>query len=174
MRSQAEILEKIEETSLMFRDKKDPIFQSYKVLVHKLTWKNAKSFIVEKDYNEDYKKKWENTSHLEKSYLISEIKEQMDLSAMCVQSGDKIGCLGCFIILHTLIWLCGPKYDKFLITLWQEFMRLTHVVRVEEVFLMICNEFQIDWEKLKLRYPKEEKSRLILPGGNNGNSIITN
>ena len=169
-----EILQKIEETSKLFRSKKDPIFQCYKVLVHKLTWKNAKSFINPEDYTEEFKNKWDRYSHLEKEYLLLELTEQLDLSAMCFQNEDYIGCAGCFVILHTLIWLLGPKHDKFLCLLWAEFTRLSHVKRVDEIFIMICNQFQIDWEKLKLRYPKEEKSKLILPGGRDGLSILEN
>lgn len=157
MRSQKEILEKINELTPFVTSKKSLFFQQYRILVHKLQWKYAIQFLCLEDQKEETRINWNKTNHLEKSYIKKELAEQLDISAMCVQSRDEIGTMGCYFICVTLIWLLGPKWDKLQKELWELFERATtKYFYFEPIFNKICQEIGYDWDRMKMRYPEKK------------------
>lgn len=153
MRSQNEILEKITQTTKILKSKRSPIYLQYKVLIHKLTWTNARRYINPKDYTEEYKLKWKDTSCLEKMYILAEIEDQIDIAAMCVQEQDKLKTLACVLVIFIQIWLLGPRKDHALDLFWKEFYRpVSPHLYYENVFNCICEEFGFPWDNFKARY----------------------
>lgn len=164
MRSQQEILEKIDGLAKIIykrAPKKDPFYQQYKILVHKLDWKNAKQFLAEKDQTEEGKLNWEKTNILDKKFIVAEIKEQCDLGAMHVCGNDVEMAFFTATGLLAMFWLLGPVKDKTLTALWADYMDPQNTASCcEKTFKDVCNELQFDWARMKLCYSTGMFSRL--------------
>lgn len=152
MRSQNEILKKIDEIALTVRTKKHPMYVQYGTLIHKLSWKNAKSFLAPKDYTEKRKLKWEEKNCLDLEYVLNEIKELLDISAMCVQDKNYMGALGCVLTLLAQTWLLGEYKDSDLKYLYMEFAISSPEDCYNYFFKRVCEIYGQSWERLKIRY----------------------
>lgn len=171
MRSQLEILEKIDGIAkILYKPspKKDPFYQQYKILVHKLDWKNAREFMKPEDRTEEGKTEWEKLNILDKKVLIAEIKEQCDLGAMHVCGNDVEYAFFTATGLMAQFWLLGPHYDKILTALWQDYMNPENTARCcEKTFEDVCNELGLNWKRMKLCYTTGMFSRLTDQYGKN-------
>lgn len=165
MRSQHEILMKIDGIARQLyphTPKKDPFYQQYKILVHKLDWKHAKNFIKPEDQTDMKKAQWESLNKLDKSILTAEIKEQCDLGACWVTGNDVEMAFFCATGLLAQFWLLGPRKDKALSTLWADFMKQSNVVLCcEPTYRDVCNEMRFDWERMKECYSGGMFSKLV-------------
>lgn len=164
MRSQQEILEKIDGIAKIIskrNPKKDAFYQQYKILVHKLTWDNAKQFLKPEDQTEERKIDWEKTNCLDKKFIVAEIKEQCDLGAMHVCANDIEYAFFTATGLMAMFWLLGPAKDKALAALWTDYMNETNIQTCcERTFKDVCNELQFNWDRMKLCYQTGMFSRL--------------
>lgn len=164
MRSQHEILEKIDGLARIIytkAPKKDPFYQQYKVLVHKLSWENAKHFLKLEDYTEENKTGWQKLNILDKKILIAEIKEQCDLGAMHVCGNDVEYAFFTATGLLAQFWLLGPSKDKVLELLFRDYMTHQNILLCcERTFEDVCNELQFNWPRMKRCYQVGMFSRL--------------
>ena len=166
MRTQKEILKKLETFAKFITSKKNPAYVQYRILIHKLTWTNAKPYIVPRDRNEKFKAKWNESSRLDENHLLVEIKEQVDIAAMCVQDRDPAKTLGCALILLAQIWLLGDKRDEDLKVFWSIYLRACSPSNsYEPLFSAICTVFEFPWEKFESRYQDINNSRVVRPPG---------
>lgn len=163
MRSQGEIVLKMEEIRKVCKSPKDAPFIQFKVLMHKLEWNEGKMFLKREMRQEQFKAKWEKTARLDEKYLRWEIKEEaLDLAAMHVVGQDQEMCMIIALKIFTLFWLFGPKKDKYLKLLWQEFLHTNAwVYHYEPVFKKVAEEVEVDWERLKLRYTTGMFTRIL-------------
>ncbi len=165
MRSQQEILQKIDGLAkMLFKPdpKIDPFFQQYRILVHKLNWEQGKQFIDPKDRNPNSEDKWNELNRLDKATLIKEITEQIDLGAMHVVCNDPEMAFYCATGLLAQFWLLGQTKDKVLNILFKEYMSEKSIYLCSEpLFDAVCNELQIDWKRLKLRYQGGMFSKVV-------------
>lgn len=156
MRSQQEILQKIDGIAKIlykFDPKKDPFYHQYRILVHKLSWDNAKQFLRPEDITEEGQIEWEKLNGLDKRTLIDEIKEQCDIGAMHVTGQDIEYALFCACGLIALFWLLGPSKDKILGFIFNDFLSQESIYKCSEpVFTSVCNELGFNWERMKKCY----------------------
>lgn len=156
MRSQQEILEKIDGIAkILYKldPKKDPFFQQYRILVHKLTWENARHFLTPADYTEENKIEWNKNNILDKKILMEEIKEQVDIGAMHVEGNDVELAFNCATGLLAQFWLLGPIKDKILTSLFKDYMSQTNIYMCcSKTFEDISNELGFNWERMRLQY----------------------
>ena len=153
MRSQIEILQQIKKIQPHFQDKKNPFYIQYRILVHKLSWENAQEFFDAASVKDGMRDKWPETSRLDKEAIVKEMLEQVDLGAMFVESKDKVSCIYAIMGLIAQLWLLGPKKDKALSCIFNDFMQAYECLDYyESIFTAICNEIHVDFSRYKLRY----------------------
>lgn len=171
MRSQQEIMQKIDGVSKMLYKldpKKDPFYQQYKILCHKLDWINAKNFLAPEDYTPENELEWNKLNCLDKKVLITEIKEQVDLGAMHVCGGDMELSLHCATGLIAQFWLLGPSKDKILTAIFQDFLKHENIMNCcEHTFISVASELGFNWTRMKLCYQGGMFSRLADKYGKN-------
>lgn len=153
MRTQEEILTKLQQIQNLVNSEKDPMYVQYKILVYKLSWQNALMFLQHKYRTDEQKQKWQKTSRQDDYFIKKEIQDKIDLAAMYFTDREALACMGIAVGLLTYFWLLGPKKDRALEQLWREFGATYSVENCfRGVFEGICNEMNIDWDRLKLRY----------------------
>jgi hypothetical protein len=156
MRSQQEILEKIEQIE---KSKCDPTGMQRKALIHKLTWSNAQPFLTKKDpETEDY---WRVHSCIEKIYLMKQMEEQSDYTYMLIADKDLSKIFVSMQILMILVWLLGPRKDKFLRIFVPEMMKIQNDFG-RHAMKEFCEEFGLRHDLFCLRYLNETDSGLSL------------
>ena len=163
MRSQGEIVVKMEEIKRVCRNSQDPAFIQWKTLMHKLEWQSARGFLKPEFRSMEHKDRWEKQARLDVKYLTWEVKEEsLDRAAMyvCGEDAEQAGII--MLKILTQVWLLGPTKDKILKILWSEFMNSTAFVYFyEPVFKHVAEEFQVDWNRLKLRYQTGMFTRIL-------------
>lgn len=153
MRTQQEIIQKIQLTQNLVKNEKDPMYVQFKILVFKLDWKNALIFLRPEHRTDEQKVKWQKSSRQDDYFIKKEIEDKLDLGAMYFTDRDPLACMGVVVGLLTYVWLLGKTKDKTLTILWQEFSAQYAIQNCfRGVFEGIANEFNLDWDRMKFRY----------------------
>lgn len=151
MRSQAEIIRKIHEIKI---SQVDPLRIQERDLVRKLTWVNAQDYLNEvAKRSEDLRGKWDQSSRLDRKYLLEEMREYMFHAFECVLNEDIRECMKAFFRYIIWVWLLGDKEHA----VQREMFRIFEVCNprncYREVFEFVCRAygwkretFARDWE----------------------------
>lgn len=173
MRSQKEILQKIEEFE---RHGNDPMGVQSKHLIRKLEWNNALSYInPKKRFDDKFQKQWKESSRLDEKYLLKEMYDFMFGAYGAWLEHEAIECLTLCQYFIVWIWLLGPKEEAFLGYIINVFSQPDNNMG-RKVFDEICNHF--GWRRVVFMREFEErernKPRIILPPGmdDNGDLIL--
>jgi len=149
MRTQKEILEKLKEIE---ETKTDPFRVQFEILVHKLTWANAKDKYVNPKYHDtEHRQRWRKRAKLDLKALEEEIQELIDSMACSYFDKDYQKLLAQFHCTIAFLWLMGPKKDTFLKYIFksmQNFQEDGGYVLMR----MLCYNFDVEWKIMELRY----------------------
>lgn len=166
MRSQKEILEKIEELT---RHNNDPMGVQRKHLIRKLEWNNALPWINPKRHNDDeFKRKWKDTSRNDEKYILNEMYQFMFGAYGAWLEHEPVECLVMCQYLIIYIWLLGKKHETFLAYIIHIFTNMENNMG-RMVFDEICKNY--GWRRVVFMREFEEKERnkprIITPEGFN-------
>lgn len=138
MRSQKEILEKIEQLE---KNSNDPMAVQRKHLIRKLEWQHAVKWIHPDKVNDsDFKSKWSESSRLDEKYLLKEMNDFMFAAYEAWLNHDAVRCLVICQYYLVWVWLMGSKEDAFLRHLFNMFINIEHDMG-RGIFDEVCNHY---------------------------------
>lgn len=145
MRSQKEILDKIEELEKTDFDFTGIMQQDLK---KRLTWSNVQPYLKPEHRSSVCPPEWKVSSIIEKEEILKEMRDYIDFAYE--KAYDQRGLSAIRSIMHYMcwIWLLGKEYDGFLSKIMNAFLNNFEPYGIP-ILRMIADEFGWDWKKLE-------------------------